>query len=170
MIRPWKRPTVHLAACLLSCLVATGCGDVPGLDTESVEAYLLQSQSTTYGELEVGPASCPGGQELRERMTLHCTVTVADADVPYRVRLTDVHAKKVHASVTLDAVVLMSQQIQTYVRSTLPKDFSSAEVTCAHDVIVADVGDEIDCMVAQGAQTEPLKVTVEDASGHISVA
>jgi hypothetical protein len=165
-----RRRTQYVGAALLTCLLATGCGNVPGLDTEAVETFLLQSQSSTYGDVEIGPAKCPGSHELRNGMTLDCTVAVLDAKVPYRVRLTDVHEKKVHAAVTLDAVVVMAKQIQKYVRSTLPSDFSSAEVTCGHEVIVTEVGNSIDCVVASGAQTKPLKVTVEDAEGHISIA
>jgi hypothetical protein len=155
---------------LLACLLASGCGDAPGLDTAAVETFLLESQATTFGDMEVGSAKCPGSHELREGMTLSCTVAVADAEVPYRVRLTDVHRTKVHAAVTLDAVVLMADRIQTYVRSTLPKDFANAEVACGHDVLVAEVGDDLECVLAVGAQTKALTVTVEDAEGHISIA
>jgi hypothetical protein len=159
----------YVGAALLTCVLATGCGDVPGLDTEAVEAFLLQSQSSTYGDVEIGPAACPGSHELRDGMTLQCTVTVVDAEVPYRVRLTHVHDEEVDAAVTLDAVVLMAARIQDYVRSTLPKDFSAAKVSCGHEVLVAQVGDAIDCTLAAGAQTKPLTVTVEDEAGHISI-
>ena len=53
-------------------------------------------------------------------MTLPCTLAVADAEVPYRVRLRDVHEPEVRVDVTLDAVVLLQDRIQQYVVSTLP--------------------------------------------------
>lgn len=151
-------------------LLLAGCGDVPGMDTGAVERFVLESQSSTYGDLEVGPATCSGGDELREGMTVRCALTVADADVPYRVKLRDVREEKVRADVSLDGVVLLATRIQEYVRSTLPKSFASAEVTCGHEVIVTEVGAALDCLLASGAQTEPLTVTVEDAEGHVSIS
>ena len=170
MIRRRTSRTVALAASLLVCLVATGCGDTPGLDTEAVEAFLLESQASTYGDLELGAADCDGDEELKDGMTLDCSLAVSDAEVPYLVKLRDVHEEKVSADVSLDAVVLLAEEIQRYVRSTLPKDFASAQVTCGHDVIVTDVGEKLECLLASGAQTKPLSVLVEDAAGHISIA
>ena len=72
-----------LAAALLACVVVTGCGDTPGLDTEAVEAFLLESQASTYGDLELGAAECDGDDELKDGMTLDCTLAVSDAEVPY---------------------------------------------------------------------------------------
>ena len=161
---------LRVVCALLVGLVVAGCGDVPGMDTGAVERFVLQSQSSTYGDLEVGPATCAGDDELREGMTVRCTLTVADADVPYRVKLRDVRAEKVRADVALDGVVLLATRIQQYVRSTLPESFASAEVTCGHEVIVTEVGADLECLLASGAQTEPLTLTVEDAEGHVSIS
>jgi Domain of unknown function (DUF4333) len=169
MTRVLRRRASYLMASLAGGLVLAGCGDQPGLDTAAVEAYVLQSQASTFGDLEVGPASCPGGQELRDGMTLDCTLTVSDAEVPYRVRLRDVHEEQVKVDVALDAVVLLAKEIQRYVRSTLTKDFASARVTCGQDVLVTEVGEVIECTLASGAQAKPLAVTVEDAAGRISI-
>jgi hypothetical protein len=103
-------------------------------------------------------------------MTLPCTLGVADADVPYQVRLRDVHATEVQVDVALDAVVLLADEVERFVVSTLPKDFSSAQVACGSDVIVADVGDSVDCTVSMGAQSKPVAVVVEDEEGHVSIA
>lgn len=151
-------------------LLLAGCGVVPGMDTGAVERFVLESQSSTYADLEVGPATCSGDGELREGMTVRCTLTVADADVPYLVRLRDVREEKVRADVSLDGVVLLTTRIQDYVRSVLPERFASAEVTCGHEVIVTEVGADLECLLASGAQTEPLTVTVEDAEGHVSIS
>jgi hypothetical protein len=169
MTGPFRRRAAYVLGPLLACTVLSGCGDEPGLDTASVEAYLVQSQEKTFGGLEVGGASCPD-QALEDGMTLPCTLAVADADVPYRVRLRDVHASEVRVDVALDAVVLLAEEIERFVVSTLPKDFSSAQVTCEHDVIVADVGDRVECTMSAGAQTKPVAVTVEDEEGHVSIA
>ena len=72
--------------------------------------------------------------------------------------------------VALDAVVLLAEEIERFVVSTLPKDFSSARVACEHDVIVAEVGDRVECTMSAGAQTKPVAVTVEDEEGHVSIA
>ena len=170
MTRSPRRRAAYLLASSLGVLLLAGCGDQPGLDTAAVEAYLLQSQSSTFGDIEVGPVSCPGGQDLRDGMTLDCTLLVSDADVPYRVRLRDVHEEQVKIDVSLDAVVLLTKEIQRHVRSTLTKDFSSATVTCGHDVLVTEVGEVIECTLASGAQTKPLRVTVEDEAGRVSIA
>jgi Domain of unknown function (DUF4333) len=170
MTRSRRRCASYVLASLFGCAVLGGCGDQPGLDTAAVEAYLLESQASTFGDLEVGPARCPGEPELRDGMSLDCSVTVSDADVPFRVRLSDVHKSKVKVDVALDAVVLLATEIQRRVRSTLPDDFGSATVECGHDVIVTEVGDKVECTLAYGAQTRPLVLTVEDAAGRVSIA
>ena len=170
MTRTLRRRASYLLASLAGGLMLSGCGDQPGPDTAAVEAYVLKSQASTFGNLEVGPASCPGGQELRDGMTLDCTLTVSDAEVPYLVRLGDVHEETVKIEVSLDAVVLLAKEIQRYVRSTLTKDFATANVSCGHDVLVTEVGEVIECTLASGAQAKPLAVTVEDAAGRISIA
>lgn len=157
-----------LGAVLVSGLLV-GCGDEPGLDTTSVEDYLVQSQQTTFGDLEVGAASCPK-QALEDGMTLPCTLAVGDADVPYRVTLRDVRASEVRVDVALDGVVLLSEGIERFVVSILSQDFSSARVDCDSDVIVAEVGDTVECTVASGAQTRAVVVTVDDEEGTVSIA
>jgi hypothetical protein len=67
-------------------------------------------------------------------------------------------------------VVLLGKEIERFVVSTLPKDFSSAQVTCEHDVIVAEVGDTVECTVSSGVQTAPVALVVEDEEGHVSIA
>ena len=163
------RCAAYLLGLVLGGSLLSGCGDEPGLDAASVEDYLAQSQEATFGGSEVGEASCPD-QSLTEGMTLPCTLDVADAEVPYQVRLRDVHTSTVRIDVTLDAVVLLQDRIRQYVVSTLPDDFSSAQVTCENDVIVAEVGDTVECTVAAGAQTKPVAVTVEDEEGRVSIA
>ena len=168
-----RRHATRMVGPALACAVLgatlAGCGDDPGLDTGAVEAYLVQSQEAAYGDLEVGRARCPD-EALKDGMTLPCTLAVADVDVPYRVRLRDVHAEEVRVDVALDAMVLLGAEIERFVLSTLPEDFSAAEVTCADAVIVAEVGDRVECTVASGAQTKPVAVTVEDEQGHVSIA
>lgn len=163
------RSAVSLLGLVLGGSLLTGCGDEPGLDTAAVEDYLAQSQQATFVGLEIGEASCPD-QSLAEGMTLPCTLAVADAEVPYRVRLRDVRESTVRIDVTLDAVVLLQDRIRQHVVSTLPADFSSAQVTCENDVIVAEVGDAVECTVATGAQTKPVVVRVEDEEGRVSIA
>jgi hypothetical protein len=165
--RPRRRTTSVLGT-LLALSLLSGCGDEPGLDTAAVEAYLVQSQEKTFGDLEVGAASCPD-QTLKDGMTLPCTLAVADAEVPFSVRLRDVHAAEVRVDVALDAVVLLAEEIEKFVVSTLPKDFASAQVACEHDVIVADVGDSVECLLSSGTQTKPVALTVEDEDGHVSI-
>ena len=164
-----RRRTACVIGTLLAGTLLSGCGDEPGLDTAAVEAYLVQSQERTFGDLEVGAATCPD-QALEDGMTLPCTLAVADAEVPYRVRLRDVQASEVRVDVALDAVVLLGAEIERFVVSTLPEDFSSAQAACGHAVIVAEVGDTVECTVSAGAQTKPVALTVEDEEGHVSIS
>jgi hypothetical protein len=166
---PARRRAAYVVGPLLACTLLSGCGDEPGLDTAAVEAYLVQSQDRTFGDLDVGEASCPD-RTLKDGMSLPCTLAVADAEVPYKVRLRDVHAAEVRVDVALDAVVLLTDEIERFVVSTLPKDFASAQVACDHDVVVAEVGDSVDCTVSMGAQSKPVSVVVEDEQGHVSIA
>lgn len=163
------RRATHLLGLALAGVLLAGCGDEPGLDVAAVEEYLVQSQAAAFGELEIDAASCPD-EALREGMILACTLEVADAEVPYRLRLRDVREPEVRVDVTLDAVVLLQAKLEQYVVSTLPDDFSAAELACAGDVIVAEVGDTVECTVAAGAQTKPVTLTVEDEAGRVSIA
>jgi hypothetical protein len=164
-----KPRPAHLLGLVLGAGLLAGCGDEPGLDAAAVADYLQQSQEASFGELEVGGARCPD-RALEEGMTLACTLDVADAEVPYRVRLRDVHAAEVRVDVTLDAVVLLQDRMEKFVVSTLPDDFSSAQVDCGHQVVVTQVGDTVECTIAAGAQTKSVVLTVEDEAGHVSIA
>lgn len=164
-----RRRARYAGWALVGGLLLTGCGDQPGLDASAVESYLVQSQTSVLEGLEIGDASCPDDAELREAMTLKCTLAVEDATVPYRVRLRDVREEKVRVDVSLDAVVLLAEEVQRFLRSTLPKEFRSADVTCGSAVIVTDVGETLDCTLASGPQTKPVTIRVEDAAGNISI-
>jgi hypothetical protein len=150
-------------------LLLGACGDEPGLDVTRVEAYLVDSQATTYGDLDLGDASCPD-KPLVEGMRLTCTLEVAEVAVPYVVRLRDVRKREVRIDVALDAVVLLEHRIADYVVGTMPEDFADAEVSCDHEVVLADVGDTVECSLSSGGQSNPVKVTVEDDTGRVSIA
>jgi hypothetical protein len=166
------------AACRIAAYAATAvvlgagltsCGDEPGWDPAAVESYLQKSQAGSFPGLDVGAARCPGHHALADTMTVRCTLAVADVEVPYRVRLGHAREDHVAVDVALDSVVLRSSDIQAYVRSTLPKDFRHAQVDCGHVLVLAQVGDDVDCTLASGAQTSPVSVTVEDEEGRISI-
>jgi hypothetical protein len=164
------RLATYAAAALVLGATLTSCGDEPGYDSAAVESYLRTSQAGNFPGLDVGAASCPGHHALAATMTMTCTLAVADAKVPYRVRLGHAREDHVAVDVTLDSVVLRSSDIQDFVRSTLPKDFRHAQVDCGHVLVLAEVGDDVECTLASGAETSPLSVTVEDEAGHISIA
>ena len=165
-----RRLATYAATALVLGGALTSCGDEPGWDSSAVESYLKTSQAGNFPGLDVGAASCPGHHALAETMTVRCTLAVADAKVPYRVRLGQAREDKVDVDVALDSVVLRSSDIQDYVRSTLPKDFRHAQVDCGHVLVLAEVGDDVECTLASGAETSPVSVTVEDEEGHISIA
>ena len=84
------------------CIVLSGCGDEPGTghgrrrDLPGAEpgGDVRHRRSRSAGR------SCPGDQALEEGMTLRCTLGVADAKVPYRVTLRDVHEPEVRVDVS----------------------------------------------------------------------
>jgi len=165
-----RRLAAYVAAAVVLGAGLTACGDEPGWDPTAVEGYLQQSQAQSFPDLEVGAATCPGHHALAATMTVRCTLAVADADVPYRVRLRHAREDEVSVDVTLDSVVLRGSDIESYVRSTMPEDFAQAQVDCGHDLVVAQVGEDLDCTLASGAQTTPLSLRVEDAAGHLAVS
>lgn len=152
-------------------VVLSGCGDEPGVDTEAVEGYLATSQAGAYEGLEVGAPDCPADEDLREDLELACTLTVADVQVPYRVTLRDVESAEVSIEVELERVVVVTSAVQDYVRTLLSEEYAAASVACdGADLVVTDVGETLDCTLALGAEVTPLRVTVEDEAGHVSVA
>jgi hypothetical protein len=154
----------------LAVLLA-GCGDRPGYDRGAVEHFLATSQAGTFGgDLEVGKASCPKEAAVEEGMTVRCTLAVSGSAVPYRVTLRDVHGKKVKVTAKPDAVIVPGAAVRDFVRTTLPKESKGADVDCGGGVIVAKVGQTLDCTLTLGAQTQPLKVTVTDKAGTIAIA
>jgi hypothetical protein len=168
--RAARRLATYAAATVVLGAALTSCGDEPGWDPTAVESFLRTSQAGSFPDLDVGAATCPGHHTLAATMTVRCTLAVADAEVPYRVRLGHGREDHVSVDVALDSVVLRSADIQLYVRSTLPKDFKQAQVDCGHVLVVAQVGDALDCTLASGAETKPLSVKVEDAAGHLTVS
>lgn len=154
-----------------SVVLLAGCGDRPSYDAGAVEDFLAKSQAATFGaDLKVGKAHCPADVAVSEGMRLRCTLEVSGAKVPYRVQLRHVHAKKVDATARLDGVVVRSSSVRDFVRGTLPKESKGADVDCGKGVIVAKVGQSLDCTLVLGAQEKPLTVTVTDAQGTVAVA
>jgi hypothetical protein len=90
--------------------------------------------------------------------------------VPYLVTLRHVHASKVDVTARFDGVVIPATAIRDFVRTTLPRESRGADVDCGGKVIVAKVGQTLDCTLALGAQTQPVKVTVQDRAGTIGIA
>jgi hypothetical protein len=165
-----SRFAAYAAGVLVLGAGLTACGDEPGWDPTAVESFLQTSEAGSFAGLDVGPAHCPAHHALTDTVTVRCTLAVADAEVPYSVRVGHAREKKVDVSARLDSVVLRGTDIQAFVRSTLPKDSREAtDVDCGHVLVVAQVGDQLDCTLASGAQTAPLSLTVEDAEGHLTL-
>jgi hypothetical protein len=132
-----------------------------------VESYLVQSQQAVLGD-EVR-ASCPDDLETEEGMTFRCTLKVSGAAMPYRITLTDLDAEKVTVSAAPDGVLISGVKVRDFVRTTLPKSSAAADVDCGGPFVVAEVGETLDCTLALGAQERPIKVTVKDEAGVVSV-
>jgi hypothetical protein len=152
-------------------MVLAGCGDRPGYDSAALERYLVASQAWRFtGANAVSQATCPSDRDLTEGMTLRCTLTVSGSKVPFRVRLTDVHAEKMKVTAAPDGVVIPGDKLREVVALALPETASKATVDCGGSAfIVARVGRTVDCTLVLGSQTKPFKVTVKDATGRVSI-
>lgn len=165
-----RRSTLPLIASGL--LVLAGCGDRPGYDDSAVESYLVSSQADLFGAAgDKATATCPDDRELREGMTLTCTLTVSGAKLPYRVRLTHVQdEKRVSVTARPDGVLVSGAKLRSYVRSTLPRTSTGANVDCGAPFVVVDVGASVDCTLTLGSQEKPIKVKVVDTVGRVSIS
>lgn len=165
-----RRIAVPAAATAAGLLLLGACGDRPGYESSAVEGYLAHAQSGAFGPTgRVGKATCPGDLELKEGMSFRCTLDVSGTAVPYRVRLTHVHAKKVSIKASPDGVVVPELAVQAFVRTTLPKSSAAAGVDCGKSFIVAKVGQTLACKLTLGPQERDIKVTVKDERGTIAV-
>ena len=152
-------------------LLLAGCGERPGYDDAAVASYLVKSQSSLFGPAgDKARATCPDDRDLTEGMTVTCTLTVSGAKLPYKVKLTNVHEKRVTVVARPDGVLVSGTKIRAYVRSTLPSTSAGANVDCGGPFVVVDIGKSVDCTLTLGSQEKPIKVTVLDKVGRVSVS
>ena len=165
-----SRRSAYAGLVTLALLGLAGCGEQPGYDSSAVESYLVRSQAATFANgTHIGKARCPGDLELKEGMTIRCTLDVGKDAVPYRVRLTHVRARTVTVAASPAGVLMSGRTVRDFVRSTLPKSSSAADVDCGGAYFVAQVGQTLDCRLTLGAQQKPIKLTVKDRSGVVTV-
>ena len=158
------------AAVISGLLVLAGCGDRPGYDHAAVESYLVKSQADTFGaSAAINKATCPTPLALQEGMSFTCRLEVSGATLPYRVRLTHVRDARVSVSAVPDGVVLTATKLTDFVAGTLPKTAAEAEVDCGGAYVVAKVGATLPCTLTLGSQEQPIKLTVKDRSGTVTV-
>ena len=84
--------------------------------------------------------------------------------------LTNVHDKRVTVVARPDGVLVSGTKIRSYVRSTLPRTSAGADVDCGSPFVVVDIGKSVDCTLTLGSQEKPIKVTVLDEVGRVSVS
>ncbi len=102
-------------------------------------------------------------------MSFTCRLEVSGARLPYRVRLTHVRDARVSVSAVPDGIVLPATKITDFVTGALPKKSAGAEVDCGGAYVVAKVGATLPCTLTLGSQEQPIKVTVKDRSGTVTV-
>jgi hypothetical protein len=158
------------AALVGGTMLVAGCGDTPRYQARAVEAYLVTSQRPAFsGGAQVEKAKCPADLELREGMSFVCTLTVSGAELPYRVRLTQVHAPR---SLTVrarpDGVLFSKDRVTEFVAKKLPRSAQGSVVDCGGEYFVAKVGSTVDCMLRLGSQHDPLELKVLDEAGRLS--
>lgn len=158
------------AALAAGLLTLAACGDRPGYDRDAVESYLVETQGAAFAPAgTIEGATCPKGLDLREGMRFTCQLAVSGAQVPYRVRLTHVRDERMAVQAAPAGVLMSGTKLTEAVRGSLPKTSAAAAVDCGGPFFVAAVGDTISCRLVLGGQEKPIKVTVEDESGSVSV-
>jgi hypothetical protein len=158
------------AAVSVGLLCLAGCGERPGYDSTPVESYLARSQAGSFGPaVRIGRATCPEDLALEEGMTFRCRLDVADTALPYRVRLSQVRSEEMRVSAAPDGVLMSGEKVRDFVRSTLPKGSSAADVDCGGVYFVAEVGQTLECTLALGAQQRSIEVRVKDEAGVVTL-
>jgi hypothetical protein len=137
-------------------------------DAQTVEDKLKETQQDKVRGLPIGEARCPEDVELTEGVTFRCTLEIAGKPAPYRVRLTNVDADKVMINVEPARALIATGAAVDFVRGQLPPELRSAKVTCGEDqLLVADPGTKIGCVVTIDGKENQVVLRVKDTKGNV---
>lgn len=163
------RSLVLLAALVVAAaLLLVACGS-NSYDAGTIEKYLKESQQGKVRGLPIGDASCPKDVTLKEGVTFRCTLQIAGEPAPYTVTLTNVDADKIHISLEPAKALIATAAVADLVRSGLqPRYRDAAKINCGDkQLIVADPGTKIGCIVKVGSDQVQAVARVENKDGKV---
>lgn len=156
------------AATLAVAAGIAGCGS-NAYDAGKIESYLKDSQQGKVRGLPLGDATCPRDVELTEGVTFRCKLEIAGEPAPYKVRLTNVDADEVTVNLEPARALIATAVVVDLVRGGLkPRYRDRAKVSCGEkQVIVADPGTRIGCVVRIGGEERQAVARIENKEGKV---
>lgn len=154
---------------LLACaLLFAGCSS-NAYDAAAVENYLEESQQGKVRGLPIGEASCPEDVELTEGVTFRCTLEIAGEPAPFAVKLTNVDADEVTINLEPAKALIATAGVVDLVRNGLQERYrDAAKIGCGDkQLIVADPGTKIGCIVQVGGERAQAVARVENKQGKV---
>lgn len=163
--------TVRLAvpaAALVAALLVSACSSNV-YDADTTAEYLKDSQKGKVRGLPLGDATCPEDLDLKEGMTFECKLDIAGVAAPYTVRLTNVDADKVQINLEPAKALIATAAVVDLVRGGLKAQYQDrAKISCGdEDLIVADPGTKIGCVVAVDGEKRQAVARVENKDGKV---
>jgi hypothetical protein len=165
---------VTAAALFVTCLLLPACstsvsiGDSGGPDLSEVESRLLAEQKAESPDLVVEDATCPDDVTIEKGATFECTVSIEGIEAPYTVTVTENDSEAETASFHFEPAKAIID-VSIIVDFIQGKVSGSGTVDCGDEkVVIADVGDTIDCTVSDGNDSFDAGMVVKDLDGTVA--
>jgi hypothetical protein len=172
-----KPPPVPILVASLLALGALGACSASleiggGTDLSELEAKMVEEQEKKTPDIEVGEATCPDDVDLEVGARFECTLTVGGVDAPYEVTMEgddrDADVGSFHFEPAQP--ILDMQLVEDFVASQLNRRSQGATVECGSErVVVAEVGDALECTVSKGNRSTTVQAYVKDKEGTVSL-
>ncbi|MDQ4096730.1 MAG: DUF4333 domain-containing protein [Actinomycetota bacterium] len=165
----------HLTAAVLLALVACGGGDAGAtrtrqIDSEEVEALVVQRQKERHPGFRVGTATCPGDLQARAGETFTCTVDIEGQMARINVTVAEVLGSEVRYELRPSDAIVDVAGVAAFVRSRLEPEWRDARVDCGQSKVrIAAVGSAVECTVFNGTSTRYIQAVVEDRDGSVTL-
>jgi Domain of unknown function (DUF4333) len=151
---------VGLIAGLAAAVALGGCSTE--IDAAKGEKLISKAVKAQVGA-RIRTVTCPEGLKARKGATFRCTVTGADGSKGDVV----VTERDDKGKVSIDAPFLHVREVEEQVSADLrEKVGDDVTVTCPEIVVVAE-GDRFTCRGRSGGARRRIRVTQQDARGHV---
>jgi hypothetical protein len=168
------KPRIVLA--LIASLLALGACSASieigeETDLSELEAKMVEEQQKKTPDIEVGEATCPEDVDLEVGARFECTLTVGGVEAPYEVTMEEDDPDADVGSFHFEPAqpILDMQLVEDFVASRLNRRSQGATVECGTQrVVVAEVGDALECTVSKGDRSTTVKAYVKDKEGTVS--